>query len=519
MILLRRRALVVFVLPIVLAALAVQAEPAFAQTIGAIVESGVPGLSVATLLRGNVGTVDKFGIRGSSVELGTAISYSSLRLPFSFGVDLRAISDDRYTVSRAFLDSPVYFFIHEAGIGFDGDPLSGRAGRFPHYDVVKSPYSLFVSSRGNSAFLYEIDYEGEWVRFLTRSVELSRNSVFDSPEKSVVFQTVAIRRPRWEVGFQDATVAVPPPESNEDPPQTSDGSGPVFVPELFFSPLPGYMTQYIIGGGESLGAGAPWVQDFNYKSLMGFYGVLRGGEARLPWEVEAQILVDDFNANAIMNPDGNQNPFIGAWMLSGIVDTDYGNFRLSHAGSLMYTFQTSHNRNYGYTYYPYTYFERNGEQTIDYRDNYFGFFLGDNTLAFRLDWDRGFPVGAAIDRTIGVEAGLEYTVSGSKSPANQWGDLDHWSDHNGDGAFGSTRLLDEDRLEHGLALHLAGEYTYPLRFGSLRFGLDGTFGVWFNVLRRDRAADSPDDPRGDLYRPSDETYRKARFGVWTMYSF
>lgn len=493
------------------------------------------GLTAEMLVAGNVGTESMFGTDGTYSEYGLSLHYDSPDSAFFGSADFRALGDDRYGVSHAFLDSPVYFLIREAGIGFAGEPLSARAGRFPHRDVVDSPYALFVSSREHPAFLYELDYEGEWLRFLTRSVELSRNSVLDYPDKSLVFQTVAVTRPNWEFGFQDATVAVPiRAEQIEDVYaedgdgseevvveriRRSDGSGPVFVPELFFSPLPGYLTQYIIGAQEPE-EGRPWGQEINYKSLMGFYGVLDGHARGTPWEVEAQILVDDFNANAVFNPDDSQNPFMGAWMLSGLIETDYGRFRLSHAGSLMYTFQTSQDRRYSYTYYPDTKFPRNGRmQTIDYRDNYFGLYLGENTLAFRLDWDDQYAAPERLGNNIDLNATVEYTASGSKSPANQWGDFDSWRDlegaGSGTGAFSSTRLLDESPLEHGLSFSLGAALSRPLGAGALTLGLTGDFGAWFNVLERDTA----DDGGMDLYRPSDSTYVESRVGAFARVAF
>lgn len=485
------------------------------------------GLSASALVGGNAGTDTMFGTTGNYTELGLALQYRSPGNGFYGSVDFRALGDDKYGVSHAFLDLPVYLYIREAGIGYDGELLSARAGRFRHSDVVKSPYALFVSSHENTGFLYELDYEGDWLRFLTRSVELSRNSVIDYPDKSVVFQTIALTRENWEFGFQDATVAVPIRAEQIDDIylddddeivveriRRSDGSGPVFVPELFFSPLPGYLTQYIVGARNS-DEGRPWGQEINYKSLMGFYGVLRGEAYELPWEVESQILVDDFNANAVFNPDGTQNPYMGAWMLSGLLETEYGHFRLSHAGSLMYTFQTSGSRRYSYTYYPEVWFPRDGgEQTIDYRDSYFGFHLGENTLAFRLDWEDTYGAPERLGETISLESGIEYTASGSKSPANQWGDFDSWQDldgaGSGTGAFSSTRLLDESPLEHGLSLSLGASLSRPLGAGLMTLGLTGDFGTWFNVLRRDSAADGG----RDLYRPSGETYVKSRVGLF-----
>ncbi|MFO7878272.1 MAG: hypothetical protein R6U55_17020 [Desulfovermiculus sp.] len=493
------------------------------------------GLTAEALVRVQAGTDSMFDTTGNFSELAMQARYDAPEQTGLYaGLDFRAINDDTYGVSSVFLGIPYYFLIREAGVGYEGSPLSGRAGRFPHSDVVESPYSLFVSSREQSAFLYELDYQGDWLRFLTRSVELNRNSDIKRgyelgyPDRSVVFQTVAITREHWEFGFQDSTVAVPAKdsavvgvndgESELERAQTSDGSGPLFVPDLFFSPLPGFLTQYILGSGDN-----PWRQDINYNSLMGFYGVVRGDGADLPWQVESQILVDDFNANAFFNPSAEQqNPFMIGWMVSGRIDTDLGRFRLSHAGSTMYTFQDSQDRNYSYTYYPEISFPLNDEgdrRTLDYRDNYFGFYLGENTLALRLDWERDFDVAWGSFDRLDAGASLEYTVSGTKSPANQWGDYSDWKEHGNDWPAESTRLLDESTLEHGLSLSTQTSISRPLGGAELNVGLTGDLGVWFNVLEQDAAGDGGPSPRDDLYRPSDRNYILGQAGVFARMSY
>ena len=467
------------------------------------------------LLEQTVGSQPMFPGSGTFTQLGIITAYRS-DSPFYATFDFRALSDDRYSVGAAFLDIPFSFRIREAGLGYAGEPLSLRAGIFAHADVVESPYSLFISGRRQSAFLYEIDYTGRWLRLLTRSIELNRNSALGYPDRSVVFQTIGVHGDGWEVGFQDSVVAVPLPVSDgEKITQTSDGTGPVFVPALFFLPLPNYVTQYILGGGEN-----PWRQSINYKSLMGFYGRMR---LDLPLELEAQILIDDFNANAFVRPDHpHQNPFMGAWMLSGRMPTPIGAFRFSHAGSLMYTFQTSHNRRYSYTYYPEVVFPRGDEwQVIDYRDNYLGFFLGDNTVAFRLDWEHHLRPQRPVAFDLGLDGLLEYTVSGSKSPLNPWGDYRSWSDHPGEGPLASTRLLDEEVLEHGLRLGLSASASRRWGPGTIALRLATGAGVWFNVLRLDEV-DRPGFPAPhdvEIYRPSDETHREASFTVGVSYRF
>ncbi len=570
-----------------------------------------------------VGTDPLYAGRGTFAELGIALSYRS-PVGFYWGLDLRGFNDDRYDVGGPFLDIPFYFQLRQGGLGYDGERFNARAGRFVHDDVVDNPYSLFVSSRPKPQFLYEIDYQGEWFRFLTRSVELTRNSAHDFPDKSITFQTVGINRPNWEIGYQDAIVAVDLPdadsgeEQGDEPGYTSggqkaDGTGPVFVPEYFFNPLPGYFIQYVLGGGQY-----PWLRDINHKSLMGFYGVIRGefsepdrepagaqtnggdggragagahgdadggdgaggdggtlrdaggddaardggtlrdaggdndtggpgGEAdgdaggdggnfegnlasRLrprTWELQGQILVDDFDPEFIWDRESPVSPQMMAWMLSGELGTGLGSFRLTHAGAHMYTFQTSGERRYSYTHYPDVAFPRGDVlQPIDYRDNYFGFYLGENTAAFRLDWEHKLTPRPGALRVplahVGLDAGLAYTISGSKSPLNSWHEYESWRDHETGDRISHTRWLDEDVLEHGFELGVGakGELHYP--WGTLGLGVAADLGIWLNVLEleplgRSAGDDFPADSNNvERYVPSEgETHHRAALRLET----
>ena len=478
------------------------------------------GLTAEGLIAQRFAGEEMFGTRGTYTELGIGLRYDA-PIGLYASLDLRARSDDRYGSPLWVEDGPVYFELREGGFGYDGELISARAGRFPHSDVVDSPYALFISGRERSAFIYEIDYEGDWLRILTRSITLNRNSVHGYPDRSAIFQTVAIRRPGWEVGFQDATVAVGKPRADGERP--SDGTGPVFVPEFFFVPLPSYVNQRILRSGEN-----PWLQDINFKSMMGFYAVVRsettGG---LRWETEGQILFDDFNTNAIFQPQEWQNPFIGGWMLSGKVDSPLGAFRLSHAGTLAYLFQTSSERRYSYTYYPEVTFPLGGElQVIDYRDNYVGFYLGENTAAVRLDWERHIEPNLErprVDR-VSIDASGEYTVSGSKSPLNPWTEYDDWREHGEEWPFGSTRFLGEDPLEHGLLFGAGVETRIPAGTGALIPRIEATAGVWYNVLRltpltRGPGDDFPPSGQVEFYRPSDETFAQAALTLSARYRF
>ncbi|TVR57349.1 MAG: hypothetical protein EA426_12230 [Spirochaetaceae bacterium] len=474
------------------------------------------------------------GTDGAWQDLSAGIGYDSALTGLSWIAVLSAQSDGKYD---SFFDEDhvggFAYFLEAGGITYTSELFTLRAGRFSHFDVVENPYSLFVSSLAIPAFLYEIDYRGNWLRFLTRSVELTRNSEIGYPDRSIVFKTLAITQPNWEFGFQDAIVAVAPTVTIDGvtSPPPGDGSGPVFVPEYFFNPIPAVFTQYTLGGGKS-----PWVQRINHNSLMGFYGLMRGETpSAMRWDAVAQWLVDDVNLNAIVNPDSpHQNPNKWAWLIAARLSTPYGAFRFSHAGAHMYTFQTSGHRRYEYTYYPDVLFPRGGGllDPIDYRDNYFGFYLGENTAAFKLDWEWQIPRLPVPGAELHTAAALSYTVSGSKSPSNPWHEHDSWRDPVPDGRKYSTRFLDEDILEHGALLTLEAEWRSPLGPGRYTVGLRANFGHWWNVLRLESVDGDPVDRQTglgtalfpgasdvEIYRPSNENYGLAQIEIYASYRF
>ena len=483
------------------------------------------GITTTTRAGQSIGGDDHFSYPGSYTDLGVGLSYRS-STGFYGDIDLAARNDGRYTVAdSALLGIPFYLIMQTGGIGYDGETFSGRAGRFVPEDVLDNPYSLFVSSRARPSLLYEFEYSGEWVRFLTRSVELNRNSALDHPDRSVTFQTTGFVRPTWEFGFQQAIVAV----SLDG---RSDGTGPLFVPEYFLNPFPNYLTQWTLGGGDT-----PWRQDINHKSLMGFYGRLElpgpdlgpAGE-QSQWEFQGQWLVDDFAANLIWEREGDVNPFMMAWLASAALHTDWGRLRLTHAASHAYTFQTSAGRRYSYTWYPEVYYPVDGElRPLDYRDNYAGFYHGPNTAAIRLDWQHDLPADT-IPATLPLDplrldAGLAYTASGEKSPLNPWGELESWRDHDTDGRD-HTRWLDDDVLEHAIELDLSAAAELPItprqRLG-LSLGLDLSH-RWnpITLTDSDRTAsdDFPDDPQqAERYVPRPgETHTDLRGNISLQYS-
>ncbi|MEE8440220.1 MAG: hypothetical protein V3S41_00745, partial [Spirochaetia bacterium] len=178
----------------------------------------------------------------------------------------------------------------------------------------------------------------------------------------------------------------------------------------------------------------------NDNSILGFFA----DYADPSFYAYAQFLVDDFNTNAFLNPDAYQNPNKIAWSVGGTIPTTAGEFGFYHAGATKYTFQAygggsvgaATDTKYGYTYYPAVEYSVGGEtRVILPEDNYIGYLHGENNLAFLVEYARAFE-------PVQVNATIEYTLSGSKSPANPWHEFNNYSE----GGQG-TRFLDDDRLE------------------------------------------------------------------------
>jgi hypothetical protein len=75
----------------------------------------------------------------------------------------------------------LYFLMDNGGVRTHFGPLSFSAGRFQQYDVIDSPYSLFVNSNGNSALGMRLDYEDDFFFYETRWIELNDRSDVTSP--------------------------------------------------------------------------------------------------------------------------------------------------------------------------------------------------------------------------------------------------------------------------------------------------------------------------------------------------
>ncbi len=375
---------------------------------------------------------------------------------FGFNLDMAALNDGLYMTNfAAQLQLGYYFMLKSGGVSFTAGPLSIRAGKLAHHDAIESPYSLFISSNGNSSVLADISFDDGLFFFTTRWLGLNYLSALGYPDRGAVYKTIGIRWGEFRGGFQDAVVF----------------TGRFFDAGYFLNPISGFIIQM-----SSTQPGSPWQQADNANGLMGLFFEYDHAAADLSpirgWSAYAQILVDDINGNRFLHPEDYQNPDKIAWSIGGGLRTDFGDFGLFHAGATKYTFQpfgsAGYNTDYGYTYYPAASFIRIGgiETPIPLEQNYIGYLHGENNLAFMATYS-----GAWFE--FETKAALEFLISGSLSPANPWGVYDNWED----GGQG-THLLDDPLLEKRLTFSLSVERD----FSDWRFGIDVKMGYAWNAL-------------------------------------
>lgn len=317
----------------------------------------------------------------------------------------------------------LYFWMESGGVACRAGNLSFRAGRLPHYDYVDSPYSLFINGDGLTANLLEFTYDDGRFLYSSRWMELNRNSdaittVYPTgfPDRGSNLHTFAVRFGDMTFGIQDAITY----------------AGKSFDFEYFISPIPAYIIQDARRQG-----GRPWTETGEENNIIGIFWTWDRTEG---WDFHVQWLLDDGNLHWL-NPSAfpTNQPYKMAWAGGASKETSYGRFSFYHAGATKYTFEPSYGlpgREYGYAYFPDVVFRLKGSLTdtaIPFESMMLGYKYGENNLAFLGAWNgdlAGFGLGAS----------LEFTVSGSKSPANAWHEYNYNPDN-------GTELLNEDRLE------------------------------------------------------------------------
>lgn len=382
--------------------------------------------------------------------------------PFSISWSLEADSKGTYPAPffRDFF-GPFTFNLADAGFVYRAGPLIFQLGKLPLEDEVDSPYSLFVSGTSPSVMSGGLRYEGERFTFSNLWVGLdtnTRNYLYISGsntniyrDRGVVLRTYAYRFGNLRVGYQDSTVFV----------------DSYFNVNVFAIPAPSYFVQYVLAA-----KGRPGSQYANMNSLEGFFADYEGEG----WHAYAQILVDDFNMNRFINPSGYQNPDKIAWSLGGKIDLPLGTLGLHTAGATKYTFESLGEDFYSYTLHPSSAVVSDGETVaVPLEEQMLGYVYGENNIAFMAVW--GAPL-AGMD----LETGLEFVLSGSKSPANPW--------HNGEDYLAlGTQFLNDPVLEVRLLLDL----RISKELGDFTLFAQATGGYIFNRLNP-RYPDEPGFP-------------------------
>jgi hypothetical protein len=436
---------------------------------------------------------------------GVGFSYDSDL--FNLGFDFVLNNDRKYTPSELHMRGR-YFDLTNGHLTLQSHGISLTGGRTVHRDETPGPYSLFISSADIPTTLVDLRLDNGFFFYNTRWLELNRQSslyTYSRPvlddngvptnrtvefplDRGAVYKVYGADFGRLRVGLQESVVYL----------------YRTFYPEYFFSPLPMYFTQLV-----NSTSGKPWTQVANENSLMGIFADYELEDAL----VFAQFLIDDWNEMGIewLGVGEWNNPKKFAWYLGGELDTVYGTIGLYQAGASKYTFESTYAGDrpdgfrdynpypYSYTYFPVTeYRKSNGNlMPILPEDNYIGYLHGENNVAFK----GSFSSNA---RGVVYDSSLEYTISGSKSPANPWHEAD-WHSQQG------TKLLDEPTLEHKLLLSVrAHRWFGPLRVeGTAELG-----GVW-NELQLEPVGGAANESR--IFRPSDTNRFLYRLGLELRY--
>lgn len=460
----------------------------------------IPALALCLLAAGAFpATIDLEAKAGGSTETPSAAWGN-----FSGGFDM-ASGDLRFLGHLALRSDGYYggfmsgssgfgapaFEVADGGMIYSGESLAASLGKLEMRDIVDSPYSLFVSGRGNKALGASFAFQGSGFFYTNRWIALNYDLKSEGslksgdpqiawPDRSAVVKSWGLNLGSFRFALQDVVIYTSLDDLANG---VKDSRGPLFDLDYFLLPIPSVIVQYI-GFSED----GPWAKTKrNDNSISGFMLDWKGEG----WYAVGQILVDDINLNRYLNPSGRQNPDKIAWHLGARHETDIGTFGLYHAGATKYTFEpygnSTENSMYGYTFYPDSQYEvDHSPLALEPEANYVGYVHGENNLALMGTWRNSYGSVAAA-------ASLEATVSGSKSPVNPWHEYLSWKD----GSPG-TKLLDEDRLETKIVA--AGSASLP--HGGFDLGVEIKLGYVWNRLELAAAGDAYRLNGLRIYKPS-----------------
>lgn len=381
---------------------------------------------------------------------------------FKAFLDMYATTDGIYPAPESQFGG-LYVLIKEGGLSYEDKLFKFKGGQFRQSDLSDSPYSLFISSKKNSAFGLDLNFDDGTFFYETRWIQLNNNSALFRQDvqvagggggtvsipfdRGVNYRNLGVRLGDFRVAYMESDIY----------------TGRSFDWQYFLLPIPGYFTQYIRSA-----AGAPWQEskpwDASSAANDNFITGLLVDYRHDRWYGVFQWLLDDVNLNAIIKPSGPQNPNKWAMQAGARYRSDIGTFGLFSAFAFQYTYQPvgsgTDDSRYGYTYYPAV---EAGGRIIPQSDNNVGYVNGENSLAFMLQYANAFA-------GLGVNASLEFVLTGTQSPANPWATLTDWQ-QGGQG----TRWLGDPVLEKKLSLTVG--LAYDIKPFTFRVDLMGGY-VW-----------------------------------------
>lgn len=387
------------------------------------------------------------------------------------------------------LSGSLSYYTENAGVKYQKDGVRLTLGRFSNYDMVDSPYSLFVSGAGNQAVMAELRVERGDFFYLDRWVGLNHNLRHDlyftgsniDPDASqytdtatlanlyrdrgLALKSYGVQKGPLRIGFQDALLY----------------TGEYFNIDTFVNPAPGWLVQY---GANALGR--PWASTMDMNSMIGFFVDYTTNK----YYAYAQVFIDDFSADKLIHPEKlycAPNKLAGS--LGGTISTDAGTFGLYLAGATRSTFESVRNEFYSYTYYPGSAIVYEDELIgIPTEDLMIGYVNGENNFASMVTWRKGLP-------RADISGSLEFKLTGEQSPANPF------HDQVGVGPNDWFRWLDDPVLEKKLTLTTQASHD----FGEIRVWLKGVAGYVWNRLElvKVTAADSDFDTEGKAVKEAD----------------
>jgi hypothetical protein len=251
---------------------------------------------------------------------------------FDLVAHLTARNDAKYGPALADLPGGdfgnVYFLMEEGGLRFKADVLQFAAGRFRHYDVVDTPYSLFVNSSGVPATMMSLAYDDGFFFYESRWIGLTHDSTMTTeawgtvdpntgsgfPDRGANVKVYGLRLSNgMRFGFQDAATY----------------SLRYFDPEYFLNPIPQYFIQYGISTG-----GQPWATGLDDGNMIGAFWEWKREDGL---SFVAQALMDDFNLGGLFGSVMNPNQL--AFSVGGRMETSAGRFAVYVAGATKFTFE------------------------------------------------------------------------------------------------------------------------------------------------------------------------------------